>query len=310
MGAEEYRGVAGDIGNVRGNLWENFRGKYSDLQQRMRAAQDAARGWTSNVANIRMQDRPNMQEASDQLARGSESLAAGTDALGRSIADTAAARQRYQEMMNDPSKRGYGDDTLNKMYGKQADIATASKGNLQRDLNKAAAAGGMGGTGAAMRNAMTANERLSSDLLGSRRDIDIANAEASREDLNRATSGMLDVGQAERGIQTGQSQIASGRQGISSGFQNMQSLEDAWQRGMLGLEGQGMGLEQSALGLENQGLSGENQFYAGTIMPSFEDQLKAYQLANQKGFWGNLGNSIASNLGSWFGPGGYSAIRG
>jgi len=225
MSKQEFRGVAGDVGAQRADLIQRFAPQYQ-----------ANRDVSTNIFKF------------------------GNPVREQSRADINDARSMYGGMLDDPSKRGYSESDVAKMYGKQADVARAGGRDLSRSLTKASAAGGMGGTGAMMRNAMVANEDMSGKLISAQRDVDLANAEQKRKDLWAAATGMMDVGTME---QKNAEQIRLENQAY------MQQQQDS--------------------------LDAENRFWGGTIMPTYTQQTEAYEQANQPGFWGNLATQMLSS---------------
>lgn len=97
-------------------------------------------------------------------------------------------QQMMWEMMTDPSKRGYDQGTKDLMFGRQADALTGAKTSYMRNLSKDVAASGMGD--GSMRRGMAeyAKEHMA-NLRGAGRDVELADAEAKRNDLWNAVSG-------------------------------------------------------------------------------------------------------------------------
>jgi len=295
---------------------EGFREKISDWGNAPREDTDNARKAFGQAGNTLGAYNTALESYGGALKGASGDLSTGRDALGRSTGDVGVQRGVYQEMIDDPSKRGYGQDTVNKMYGKLAGTAQGAATDLSRNLNKASAALGVGNTGASMRNVMTGNERLSSDLLGATRDVDLEQAKASREDLWAATKGMGDTGAAERDISTGYANLSAGerevgsgygqigegygniskaQQDIGTGYDSIQGLEDRFNAGVIGAQGQTYDQTQAAL-------QGENDLF-GTQVQSYNPQTEAYKQKGRPGFWGDFGNSFATSFGRNLGGG-------
>jgi hypothetical protein len=80
----------------------------------------------------------------------------------------------------------------------------------------------------------------------------------------------------------------------------LQKKQDIWQgaQGIMGVQGSEDAWQKAMMDAALSGIGAENQFYSGTIMPSYSQQTQAYQAAHQPGFWGQLGSSLASGIGS------------
>jgi len=159
--------------------------------------------------------------------------------------DLGAARDVYAGQIADPNKLGYTAETVNAMKAKQLGASQGAATDLRRNLDRTSAATGMGSTGAAMRNAMTSNERLSSELLGVNRDVDLAQAQASREDLASATQGMGAISAMDSNI--GKGEDAFRMAGIDA---NQQALQG--ETGLFNAETGTYGAQNQALGQANK----------------------------------------------------------
>jgi hypothetical protein len=334
------------------SLYQLIQGYQDSLEGRRGEFQDQRTGLSNfrNMLNdVRLQDRPDAQSARElfglgtdaftkaedrlgsyqsQLDRGGEALggfgtqlSGATSALDLAQGDTEKQRDFYSGMMDDESKRGYDQATVDKMYGKLSDVATGGARTLQQSLGKQAAAQGMGSTGAVMRNMMTANEGLSGQLLGAQRDVDLANATAKREDLWNAAqglgattgqeqataSGRLNVGSGYGALAAGRSSLGAGYGDVAKGFTDIQAGRNATAAGYGGLQSLTDQANQSNLELQSRtydqnqnALAGETQLQ-GLRSSLYEPMAATLSGKNKPGFWGTLGNSFAGALGSGLG---------
>jgi hypothetical protein len=178
--------------------------------------------------------------------------------------DVEKLRSSFSGMIDDPSKRGWSADTINKMHTRSADIGTGQKTSFMRNIGKNIAARGMGNTGAGIRSLQEFDEGQDARSRTAAREVDIGAAEAGRSDLWNAMSGLSDV---QRG-------------------------EDAFQGNMLGMEGNTLNAIGDTYGDQAQGQ-----------LATFAPEANAYETAYKPGFWGNLGSSLASSLGQSIGSG-------
>lgn len=92
-------------------------------------------------------------------------------------------------MMNDPSKRGYSADTVNAMRANATDAIAGQKQSTEANVKKQIAASGMGNTGMATHMARRMGKDAMTQQRQANRDVDLAQAEAQRDDLWKATQG-------------------------------------------------------------------------------------------------------------------------
>ena len=130
-----------------------------------------------------------------------------------------------------------------------------------KEMNRQTRAGGMGATGAGLRQLQTYDEGFEGRNRASMRDINIANETQARAAMQNAAAG-------------------------SAGLQEM---EDRWNLNNLSQQANLLGAEQGSYDQEGRTLNTELQ----TLNP----QMSAYEGAYQPGFWGKLGNSLAQGVG-------------
>lgn len=220
------------------------------------------------------------------------------------------AKGVYSGMISDPSKRGYDDQTMRGMMARAVESGMAGRANMARNMRKLSASSGVGGTGAAMRNMMNAEEMFNSQNLAAQRDIGIAQGEAKRSDLHSALQGSTNIATLEDAARRG------GLGMIGSAITSTQAARQA------GLQGAGQAIEggQAAraqnLSLEGQAnesmgntiaqiMQSRNQDIANaqTMLSGNSSLLNASQLGRTPGFWSNLASSFAGGLGAGLGGG-------
>ncbi|HCV42626.1 MAG TPA: hypothetical protein DGH68_04010 [Bacteroidetes bacterium] len=167
-------------------------------------------------------------------------------------------------MMNDPLQRGYDAATKGLMFGRQSDALAGAKASGIKNISKMSAGTG---TGNAMRNVMELEKGSAKSLRGAAHDVELADAEAKRNDFWNATQGYQSA--------------------VGMGQTNTGQLADTGN-------------------LETQNRSQEQQYWdAMHNMSSDYSQLQAQK--NQNSFWNQFKGGMAKGLsagitGSMFKP--------
>jgi hypothetical protein len=97
----------------------------------------------------------------------------------------------YKGMATDPSKRGYDASTINSMRGNATGAVAGSMRSAAEDTSRQLAASGLGHTGMGARLASDRGRQSASAMREANRDIDIADAEAKRNDLWNASQAWM-----------------------------------------------------------------------------------------------------------------------
>lgn len=106
-------------------------------------------------------------------------------------------RDFFKGMVMDPSQRGYDAATVNEMRGSATGALAGARRSQLQDINRNVAASGMGNTGLGVRAAMQSGRDYMAQQRTANRDVDLAQAEAKRNDLwnaQRAWEGGLNMG--------------------------------------------------------------------------------------------------------------------
>ena len=176
--------------------------------------------------------------------------------------DTEAARGYYRGILEDPGRGKWSPETVRGMFSQTTEAGAGGRNAFLKEMNRQTRAAGMGATGANLRNLQTYDEGFEGRNRGSMRDIQIANELQAREAMKGAAAG-------------------------SAGIQEM---EDRWNLANLAQQ-------QELLGREQQTYNQQGATF-GTELDSLNPQMQAYEGAYRPGFWGKLGSSFATGLGS------------
>lgn len=276
------------------NLIQGYQDAIEGRRGEFQGGRESIKSFMQQLEALRTGARPDTEAARSILGQAPGELSKASSSIDLGEGDTSQLRSLFSGMISDPSKRGYDDATVAKMYGKAADVATGAKTNLVQNLNKNAAASGMGSTGAVMRNVMTANEGLSGQLLSAQRDVDLANAEAQRADLWNAAAGLGQTSAASNASAAARGQVAQGMQSTAQTYNQIQGQEDQANQANLALQSQGfnqiLGQQEAETNLQ------------GLRSSLYDPMQTAVAQKNKPGFWGTLKSGIAQNLAKGFDP--------
>lgn len=107
--------------------------------------------------------------------------------------DVDLARREYRGLIEDPTKRGFSEGTVGKMFGRQADVATGQRSSFSNMLRRNLAGRGMGNTGAGLRAQMQFRESQDTGLRSAMRDIDLENENLKRQEYFGALSALPQI---------------------------------------------------------------------------------------------------------------------
>jgi hypothetical protein len=159
-------------------------------------------------------------------------------------------------MMEDPMKRGYDAATKKLMFGSQADALAGAKASALKNVSKMSAGTGAGN---AMRNVMDVERQNATNLRGASRDVELADAEAKRNDFWQATQGY----------------------GNAAG---------------LGMQNTGQLMDTGNIEMQNRG---QEQNFWNSMEDASQKYSALQTQKNQNGFLGTLKRSLGGAIGGW-----------
>lgn len=262
----DYSNIAKDAGNLRTEI-AGFR----DVTRDQRNKIAGFRGGIQDFRNYRLGPQAEKLENLRTAARPNMDKLAST----------------YTGMIDDPSKRGYDEATLQGMRGRALDVGTGTRTAFMDDQSQEIAAQGLGNTGAGLRGLAKFDLGHDKNQRAAMRDIDIAGAEAGRSDLRMALEGLNAV----------------------------QGTEDKYQLGNLGLQNDQNKTELSSFDTEGRSYD-LDQATLGSELGSYNSQIGTYDAEQnalagkyQPGFWGKFGSAFAGAAGKFLGGGNISMSR-
>lgn len=149
---KSYMNAANDARGIRTAMGSTYRPQYSSIRSGMQAYQT---------------DRNNTAESYPTIRSGWTDLAT----------NPMRPDQGY--------KAGYSPETVNQMRTAASDTVAGGRANAMRNINRQAAAQGMGNTGAAMRQVAALEPKWTSEAISARRGADLDAAEAERLDRQK-----------------------------------------------------------------------------------------------------------------------------
>ena len=193
-------------------------------------------------------------------------------------------RQGWNSIISNPNRPvqnyqiGYSPETQQAMRTAGSDVVAGGRTRALQNINRQAAAQGMGSTGAAMRSAMSLEPTWTSKALDARRQADLDAAAQERSDYWKAQDANTgDYWKGQENLQYGLKGLDTAEQGREN-F-NLKSFDT--ERNALN--------DQAAL--------------FGYDIGSLNPETNALQGAYKPGFWGQLGSSFAGALGNTLGLG-------